>query len=169
MALSDFSRWLYKHKRPNRIAQFMNRTTALIASWGFTRNYLMSLEVTGRKSGRTLSLPVVVATVDGQRYLVSMLGGDVQWVKNVRAAKGRATLRSAGREAVRLEEIPVEHRAPILRAYLQRAPGARPHGPTLLSTRMLPWKNSRRSPPRFRSSVLRRSRTNEWLSSTTAL
>jgi deazaflavin-dependent oxidoreductase (nitroreductase family) len=87
------------------------------------------LEVTGRKSGRTVSLPVVLAVVDGQRYLVSMLGDNAQWVQNVRAAGGKAVLRSGGREDVRLEEVPAGQRAPILRAYLQRASGARPHLP----------------------------------------
>ena len=89
----------------------------------------MTLEVTGRKSGRTISLPVVVAIVDGQRYLVSMLGDNVSWVQNVRAAGGKAVLRSGGREEIQLEEVPADQRAPILRAYLQRAPGARPHVP----------------------------------------
>ena len=107
----------------------MNRATATVASSGVASNYLEALEVTGRKSGRTFSLPVVLAVVDGQRYLVSMLGDDVQWVRNVRAAGGRAVLRSGDREDVRLDEVPVDQRAPILRAYLQRAPGARPHVP----------------------------------------
>jgi hypothetical protein len=70
-----------------------------------------------------------MAVVDGQRYLVSMLGENVQWVHNVRAAGGRAVLRSGGREEIQLEEVPTDQRAPILRAYLQRAPGARPHVP----------------------------------------
>jgi hypothetical protein len=38
-----------------------------------------TLEVIGRRSGKIVSLPVVVAVVDGERYLVSMLGDDVQW------------------------------------------------------------------------------------------
>jgi hypothetical protein len=87
------------------------------------------LEVTGRTSGRAISLPLVMAVVDGQRYLVSMLGDNVHWVQNVRAAGGRVVLRSGGREQVQLEEVPADRRAPILRAYLQRAPGARPHVP----------------------------------------
>jgi hypothetical protein len=74
-------------------------------------------------------LPVVVAVVDGQRYLVSMLGENVRWVHNVRAAGGRAALRRGVREEIHLEVVPVDLRAPILRAYLQRAPGARPHVP----------------------------------------
>jgi len=72
---------------------------------------------------------VVVAIVDGERCLVSMLGDDVQWVQNVRAAGGRAVLRSGGREEIQLEEVPADERAPILKAYLQRAPGARPRVP----------------------------------------
>jgi hypothetical protein len=129
MTLSDFKRWLYRGQRPNWIARILNRAWAAVASTGVASNYLVTLEVIGRKSGRTITLPVVVAIVEGQRYLVSMLGENVHWVQNVREAGGRAVLRSGGREEVHLEEIPTDQRAPILRAYLQRAPGARPHVP----------------------------------------
>lgn len=72
---------------------------------------------------------MVLAIVEGERYLVSMLGENAQWVQNVRAAGGKAVLRSGGREQIQLEEVPADQRAPILKAYLQRAPGARPHLP----------------------------------------
>ena len=129
MTPSDFKQWLYRGQRPNWIARMLNGVGAAIASAGITSNYMVTLEVTGRKSGRTVSLPVVVAIVDGQRYLVSMLGDTAQWVQNVRAAGGRAIIRSGGAEEVHLQELPVDQRAPILKAYLQRAPGARPHVP----------------------------------------
>jgi deazaflavin-dependent oxidoreductase (nitroreductase family) len=129
MTSSDFKRWLYRGQRPNWIARILNKAWAVVASSGVASNYFVTLEVTGRKSGRTISLPVVVAIVDGQRYLVSMLGDNVHWVQNVRAAGGRAVLRSGGREEAQLEEVPADQRAPILRAYLQRAAGARPHVP----------------------------------------
>jgi hypothetical protein len=90
MTLTDFKRWLYRGQRPNWIARILNRAWAAIFSSGVAPDYLTTLEVTGRKSGRTILLPVVVAIVDGQRYLVSMLGNEVQWVQNVRAACGRA-------------------------------------------------------------------------------
>jgi hypothetical protein len=70
-----------------------------------------------------------MAVVDGERYLVSMLGRDVAWVRNVKAAAGHAVLRHGRAEQVRLEEIAIEERARVLKAYLQRAPGARPHIP----------------------------------------
>jgi len=129
MTKGDFTRWLYRGQRPNWVARILNRVWAAVASSGVASNYLVTLEVTGRRSGRTVSQPMVIAVVDGQRYLVSMLGENVQWVHNVRAAGGRAVIRSGGREGIHLEEVPVDQRAPILRVYLQRAPGARPHVP----------------------------------------
>jgi deazaflavin-dependent oxidoreductase (nitroreductase family) len=105
----------------------VNRGTAALYALGLLPNYLVALEVVGRRSGRAISLPLVMAILDGQRYLVSMLGENVDWVRNVRAAGGRAVLRHGRREEVRLEEVPVEMRAPVIKAYLRRAPGARPH------------------------------------------
>lgn len=122
-------RWLYRGDRPNPIARFLNAGWRFIASSGIAPDYVVTLEVTGRKSGKVITFPVVLAIVDEQRYLVSMLGKDAQWVKNVRAADGKAAIRSGRRQPVRLEEVPVEQRPPILKNYLQRAPGGRPHIP----------------------------------------
>jgi deazaflavin-dependent oxidoreductase (nitroreductase family) len=119
--------WLYRRRRPNWIAKFLNGMWARTASKRVMSNGLVALEVVGRKSGRIVSFPLVMVTVDGQRYLVSMLGENTQWVRNVRASGGKAVLRSGGREEVQLDEIPTSQRAPILKAYLQAAPGARPH------------------------------------------
>jgi deazaflavin-dependent oxidoreductase (nitroreductase family) len=129
MTRGDFKRWLYRGQRPNWIARMENRAWAALFSWGILPDSMVTLEVTGRTSGRTVSLPVAVTVVDGQRYLVSMLGENVHWVQNVRAAGGKAVLRRHGREEVLLVEVPTGQRAPILKAYLQRAPGARPHVP----------------------------------------
>lgn len=107
----------------------LNRMWAAVGSTGILRDLLATLDVVGRKSGRIISLPLVVAVVDGQRYVVSMLGNDASWVRNVRAAHGQAILRSRVREPVVLEEVPAAERPPILKAYLRRAPGARPHIP----------------------------------------
>ena len=69
----------------------------------------------------------MVAEFAGERYLVSMLGENADWVRNVRASNGAAVLRYGTVEQVRLETVAASARAPILRAYLHRAPGARPH------------------------------------------
>lgn len=152
--MQDFSRWLYRGKRPNWIAQILNRAWAAIHSTGIVPDYLATLEVMGRKSEKIVSLPVVVALVDGQKYLVSMLGNEAQWVLNVRAAGGKAYLRSGRRTAVRLEEVPVERRAPILKAYLQRAPGARPHVPVNKDAPLVEFEAVAASLPVFRIAPL---------------
>ena len=146
----EFKRWLYRGPRPNWIARVLNGAWATVASWGLTSNYMATLEVTGRKSGRIISLPVVIAFVDGQRYLVSMLGDNGQWVRNVRAAGGRAVLRSGSREEVQLEDVPTDRRAPILKAYLQRAPGARPHVPVNKDATLAEFEKIAASFPVFR-------------------
>ena len=129
MSYSDMKRWLYHGQHPNWLARILNRFWAIIHATGIAPNYLATLEVIGRRSGKPVTLPVVIAIVDGQRYLVSMLGEEAQWVQNVRAASGKAAILSGGRKQVRLEEVPAAQRAPILKAYLKRAPGARPHVP----------------------------------------
>jgi deazaflavin-dependent oxidoreductase (nitroreductase family) len=127
--LGHFARWLYRGQRQNALARVLNRAVAAVFARGVAPNYLVTLQVTGRRSGRTISLPLVIIVLDGQRYLVSNLGADVAWVKNVKAAGGRAVLRHGRTEEVRLDEIPAEERAPMLKALLRRAPGARPHIP----------------------------------------
>jgi len=121
--------WLYSGGRPNAVARLLNAGWAAVHALGLFPDYLVTLEVPGRRSGRLIRLPLVMAMVGGERYLVSMLGAKVEWVRNVRAAGGRVTLQHGRREQVALEEIPVERRAPIIKAFLQRAPGARSHIP----------------------------------------
>ncbi len=128
-------RWLYRGRRPNWYTKIVNRAWAIIAARSTLFNGpmfkgLVALEVVGRKSGHVITFPLVMVTIDGQRYLASMLGNEAQWVRNVQAADGQAVLRTGGRrEEVQLEEVPVAQRAPILKVYLRAAPGARPHVP----------------------------------------
>lgn len=119
--------WLYRGRRPSRIAKMLNDMWAKVASKKAMDNGLVALEVIGRKSGQVIAFPLVMVTLNGQRFLASMLGDNTNWVRNVRAADGKAVLRRGSREEVRLEDLPADQRAPILKAYLQAAPGARPH------------------------------------------
>ena len=122
-------RRLYRGGRPNLLARVVNRGWAAVYAAGIVPNYLVTLEVQGRRSGRIIRFPLVMVVVEGKRYLVSMLGENTNWVRNLKAADNEATLRHGRREDVRLEEITPSLRAPVLKAYLQRAPGARPHLP----------------------------------------
>jgi hypothetical protein len=123
-------RRLYEGGHPTRLARVFNRISAVQFGSGVlgARNWV-TLEVPGRLSGRIISFPLVVADYEGGYYLVAFLGEKANWVRNVRAAGGRAVLRHGGRQAVRLEEIDPGLRAPILRRYVNLAPGARPHIP----------------------------------------
>jgi deazaflavin-dependent oxidoreductase (nitroreductase family) len=150
MTKRNFNRWMYRGQRANWIARIQNRAYAAIASLGVVSNYLVTLEVIGRRSGQTVSLPMAVTIVDGQRYLVSMLGDNTQWVQNVRAAGGKAVIRSGRREEIQLEEVSADQRAPILKAYLQRAPGARPHVPVNKDAALVEFQKVAAAFPVFR-------------------
>lgn len=122
-----YIRWLYRGGRPNRFARVQNRMSAIAFAAGTWPKRAATLEVRGRRSGRVISFPVVIADYEGERYLVAMLGEKTNWVRNVRAAAGRAVLHHGRREDLHLEEVASRHRPAILRRYLAPAPGARPH------------------------------------------
>lgn len=127
--MMSLKRWYYRGGHPNRVARALDRCTAALYALGVAPNYLVVLEVPGRRSDRTIALPLVMVVVGGERYLVSMLGEKANWVSNVRAAGGEVTLRHGRREEVCLEEVTANLRAPLLKAYLKRAPNARAHLP----------------------------------------
>ena len=87
---------------------------------GLPPDYTVLLEVEGRKSGRTRRTAVVQLTVDSSHYLVS-LGGESEWVRNVRAADGDAVIRRRQKLPVKLVELPAEERAPIIETYIDWA------------------------------------------------
>jgi deazaflavin-dependent oxidoreductase (nitroreductase family) len=118
----------------------------MVCALGVAPDYMVTLEVVGRRTGRIVRLPLVMVVVDGKRYLVSMLGEDVNWVRNVKAAGGRVTLRHGRSEDVRLEEVDPEHRAPVLKDYLRRAPRAGAHMPV---EKDAPLAEFERVSPRF--------------------
>ena len=123
----QYSRWMYRSGRPNWLARPQNRLSGIFFAVGLLPRRAARLEVPGRRSGRTISFPVVIADWDGHEYLVSMLGEQANWVKNVRAAQGAAVLRRGRKEPVILQEVDVAARAPIIRRYAAVAPGGRPH------------------------------------------
>jgi deazaflavin-dependent oxidoreductase (nitroreductase family) len=127
--LGALKRAMYRGGRPNAPMRLVNRFDALTyGSRLLAPRSTAVLRVVGRRSGELMSVPVAVAEHAGAEYLVSMLGPHANWVRNVEAAHGAATLFRAGREIpIVLEEVPPGERAEILRNYLAVAPGARPH------------------------------------------
>ncbi|MCC7365708.1 MAG: nitroreductase family deazaflavin-dependent oxidoreductase [Dehalococcoidia bacterium] len=123
-------RSFYGPTGPTVLGRATNRVMVLWSGSGLPPHRQQVLEVRGRKTGKPRSVPVVVATVDGDRYLVAMLGPGTAWVANAREA-GVAVLRHRRREDVLLDELPAEDEAkiPVLREYLRLASGARPFFP----------------------------------------
>jgi len=115
---SALMRLLYRNWRPTRLGLWINRLMGWWSALGLPPSFQAVLEVKGRTSGRTRSNPVVIATVNGERYLVSMLGSESDWVKNVEAAHGDAVIRQGRRHRVHLVAVPPDQRAPILKEYV---------------------------------------------------
>jgi hypothetical protein len=90
---------------------------------------LITLQVKSRSNDRLYSTILVGAIYEGSRYVVSMLGDDSEWVKNIRAADGEAFIKRGRSRPVVLKEIPIEKRAPILKAWSQIATSGRQHLP----------------------------------------
>jgi hypothetical protein len=125
----DSLRAMYRGGRANATARRFSRMWATVFGLGLAPRRWVTLEVPGRRSGRVGRFPLGMADLGGQWYLVPMLGERCNWVQNVRAAGGRATLRHGRAVARRLAEVPVAERAPIIKRYLEQVPGARPHIP----------------------------------------
>jgi hypothetical protein len=122
-------RAMYAGGRGDRTARRFSRLWAATFGLGLAPRRWVTLEVRGRRTGRTVRFPLGMADWDGQWYLVPMLGRQCNWVLNVRAADGRAVLRRRRRVGCQLAEVPVAGRAVLIRRYLRQVPGARPHIP----------------------------------------
>lgn len=124
-----YLRFFYRGWRPTRLGRIWSRAYAWVSGLGLLPKSLLTLQVRSRRTGRLSSTVLVVASHQGQRYLVSMLGNGSEWVQNVRAAGGRALIKRGRSRPVVLTEIPPDERAPILKAWSQVASSGRQHVP----------------------------------------
>jgi deazaflavin-dependent oxidoreductase (nitroreductase family) len=129
MSYSDMLRSMYPGGRADVRARRLSMLWATVFGLGLGPRRWVSLEVKGRKSRRIVRFPLGMADLAGHWYLVSMLGEHCNWVLNVRAAGGRAVIRHRRAIDCHLVEVPPAERPEILRRYLQKVPGSRPHIP----------------------------------------
>ena len=122
-------RWYYHNWRPTLWGRISNSVWAWFTSLGVLSPALLTLQVADRRTGQSRSTVLAVVEHEGNRYLVSMLGDTSEWVQNIRAAVGKAFIKRGSAIEVRLIEIPVEARAPVLRAWCQVALSGRRHLP----------------------------------------
>jgi hypothetical protein len=126
---SLFMRLLYRDWRPTLLGRWVGRLMIWWYGKSKSQGIVAVLEVRARLPNHNSTVPMVVTTVDDRQYLVSMLGPDSNWVKNVEAANGHAVLRQGRPRPVRLIPIELNEKAPILKQYVRVATSGRKHFP----------------------------------------
>jgi len=91
--------------RPGAIGRIFGHALAFLVWIGLIRGHFYVLEVRGRKTGKTLSLPVDPLDLDGRRYLVCARGNS-NWVRNARAAGEVVLGRAMRRHHYAVRELP---------------------------------------------------------------
>jgi deazaflavin-dependent oxidoreductase (nitroreductase family) len=70
-----------------------------------SRSSEINITVTGRKSGRAISIPIWFVFDDGNLYLLPVKGSDTQWYRNV--LKNPSIQIEAGGAAAEVQSVPV--------------------------------------------------------------
>ncbi len=91
---------------------------------GLPGTYLLTTR--GRKTGKSYTTPVALVEQGGERWLVAPYG-EVNWVRNARAAGQVMLMRQGKTEVMRIEQIGAAESGPILKAYLRQQPTTRPY------------------------------------------
>jgi deazaflavin-dependent oxidoreductase (nitroreductase family) len=105
------------YRRPPALYRHLQGLGRFLVSRGWVPDFVVMLEVRGRRSGRVRRTLLVRTVHAGRGYLVA-LAGESEWVRNVRAAAGRAIIRHGKPREVTLVEVPLQERPPIIREYL---------------------------------------------------
>jgi hypothetical protein len=126
---SPINRLFYRNRRPTWFGHWVSQFFCWWARIGLPPRSWVALEMRDRVSGRMRADAVVIPTVAGQRYVVSMFGTISDWVQNLEAAHGEAVIAHGGSQRVRLVPVLPEHRAPVLQAYVRVASSGRKHFP----------------------------------------
>ena len=101
--------------KPYRVNTFVRINNTMISSllrlgikmWSFSL-----LTVRGRKSGKPIVTPIAIFVQDQKRYLIATYGA-VNWVRNLRAAAGKATL-TRRRHSEQIHAIELEKDTAVL-------------------------------------------------------
>ncbi len=111
-----------KHYRVNTFVRINNAMTSSLLRLGIQVWSFSLLTVRGRKSGKPIVTPIAIFVQDGKRYLIATYGV-VNWVRNLRAAGGEATLTQRRRsEKIHAIELSPVAAAPIFREAVRSGP-----------------------------------------------
>ena len=115
---------IVKTPKTYRVTAFVRVSNAIVgvllrAGLPLGPNYLLT--VRGRRSGVEHTIPVALVEHDGHRYLQSPFG-NVNWIRNVRAAGGGTLRRGRHSERFTVTELSPVQAAPILKIIVNMAP-----------------------------------------------
>jgi deazaflavin-dependent oxidoreductase (nitroreductase family) len=107
--------------------RFQNALFAFLVRLGInTVGGVSLLTVRGRKSGKPIVTPLAIFVQQGKRYFITPYG-EVNWVRNLRAAGGDATLtRSRRTEKIHAVELPPAPAALVFKEAVRTGPPGMP-------------------------------------------
>jgi deazaflavin-dependent oxidoreductase (nitroreductase family) len=111
----DTGPWRYFYRAINPMMRLMIHRFGV---GGKGNDLLRTLRVRGRTSGRSYDVPVRVAVMDDERYIVAMFA-TAQWVKNLRARGEAELVLGKSVEPVKTHELEGEERRAVVKAYAE--------------------------------------------------
>jgi deazaflavin-dependent oxidoreductase (nitroreductase family) len=116
-----------KARSYRRMVNRINKVITGLQRIGIAFGPMQLLTVTGRRSGQPRTFPIAVLPLAGGHYIVQAFP-NAAWVANARAAARAAdtvTLTRGRRSStVRLVEVPVDERGPLLREVVATQPAS---------------------------------------------
>ncbi len=107
--------------KPTFVYNTLNHINIALLRVGVKMGKMTLLTVRGRKSGRPQTTPVMLFSQHGRRWLVSSYG-QVNWVRNLRAAGEARLQRGRHMERICAVELTAQEAAPLLKRTLASVP-----------------------------------------------
>jgi deazaflavin-dependent oxidoreductase (nitroreductase family) len=101
----------------------INKVITRLQRLGLAFGPMQLLHVKGRRSGEPRTFPIAVLPLTGGRYIIQAFP-KAAWVANVRGADTVTLSRGRRSSTVRLVELPVEERRPVLREVVSTSPAS---------------------------------------------
>jgi deazaflavin-dependent oxidoreductase (nitroreductase family) len=106
-----------------RMVNRINKVIIGLQRVGIAFGSMHLLTVPGRRTGQPRTFPIAVLPLSGRRYVVQAFP-NAAWVANARAADTAILKRGRRSSAVRLVEVPVQERGPLLREVVETQPAS---------------------------------------------
>jgi deazaflavin-dependent oxidoreductase (nitroreductase family) len=106
-----------------RMVNNFNKVVKGLQRVGIVFGPMQLLTVAGRRSGQPRTFPIAVLPLTGGRYIIQAYP-KAAWVANARAADTATLTRGRRSTTVRLVELPVEDRRPLLREVVETSPAS---------------------------------------------